>query len=179
MVRVFIIGGLLLTLLAGGIALASGRPATSNAGMRGPATCSPTLITLPEAEILIYIMPDSKEVRKLGQDVTWLTDSQAVSMSVYDGTDYYIFWVTSSGPSQGSNSVGYYAVNKHTADVLLLGAGYPRMVISKELEGVERLFRRASCIGPSTIKKYRFRDPVAGGKSLTPEEVCGRAACPR
>lgn len=147
----------------------------AQAGPHGATSvCNATPITLSEAETLIYIMPASQEVRTTGQDVTWLVDSKAVSMTKYDGADYYIFYVTFTGPTEGSSTVGYYAVNKHTADVLELLGEYPQIVTSEELDGVQRIMRRAHCIDAATIKEYRFRNPEAGGAPISPKDLCGR-----
>ncbi len=148
---------------------------TARAGGKKAATaCRATPITLSEAETLIYIMPVSQQIRTRGQDVTWLVDSQAVSMAKYDGADYYIFYVTFTGPTEGSPTLGYYAVNKHTADVLDLVGQHPQIVTSEELDGVQRIMRRAHCIDAPTIKGYRFRNPEAGGAPLSPKDLCGR-----
>lgn len=71
-------------------------------------------------------------------------------------SDYYHFWVVHTLPTEGSKTVGHYAVNKHTADVWI-EVPEPEMVTSPLLEGIQRILRKAHHIETPTILKYRNR----------------------
>jgi len=108
-------------------------------------------INLYEAEILIYVMPDSAAVRAQHSDVDW---ERTLSRDI-NQRDYFFFWVldTSVGHPYSSGTVGNYAVNKHTADVW--GLDPTRLVSSTELRGVQKILRAEHDITAATIKKYR------------------------
>jgi len=109
------------------------------------------LLGLHEAEILIYLLPDAHEVRKQGMDVGW----ELQTGSDFNQKDFFVFWVVNAKRPNvnGSVTLGYYAVNRHTADVWVdVVNGF---VVSKELEGVQRILRRAHHIDEATIAMYR------------------------
>jgi hypothetical protein len=115
----------------------------------------PESIALHEAEILIYIMPPAQEVRKQGWDIGWeLQTSPDLNQE-----DYFVFWVVNSKRPNvnGSVTIGYYSVNKHTADIW--DDNFGSFVKGTELEGVQAILRRAHHIDGATTEQYRSRRP--------------------
>lgn len=115
----------------------------------------PEPIALYEAEILVYIMPAAQGVRKQGWDVGWeLQTSPDLNQE-----DYFVFWVVNSKRPNvvGSVTIGYYGVNKRTADVW--DDNFGKFVEGKELKGVQAILRRAHHIDEATIRQYRSRRP--------------------
>lgn len=116
------------------------------------------LLALHEAEILIYLLPDAQEVRKQGMEVGW----ELQTGPDFDQKDFFVFWVVNATRPHvhGSRTLGYYAVNRHTADVSDFSIeAVNQFVLSKELEGVRRILRKAHHIDDATITKYRSRHP--------------------
>lgn len=71
-------------------------------------------ISIVEAEILLYVSPIAERVRANNSDIAMELQTSAK----LNQDDYYFFWVYDSvRHSNGSVTVGYYAVNKHTAEV--------------------------------------------------------------
>ena len=71
-------------------------------------------INMTDAEILLYVSPTGEAVRARGSDIAM----QRQTSVKLNQADYYFFWVyDSERHSNGSVTVGYYAVNKHTAQV--------------------------------------------------------------
>ncbi len=90
-------------------------------------------LTRAEAEILIYIMPISKQIRRDGFDVGW---------EVREGDDAFHFHVYNSKRkcSQGcSLTVGNYTVNRVTFAVT---DDSEKPVTSREMSGVQKILRR-------------------------------------
>jgi hypothetical protein len=52
-------------------------------------------------------------------------------------------------------TVGFYAVNKHTADVW--DTTMDQMIKSRELVGIQRLLRSAHAIDERVIRRFRSR----------------------
>ena len=73
--------------------------------------------------------------------------------------DFYNYWVfTSKRPDvEGSVTVGYFSVNKRTADVW--DDDNENVVDAVELEGVERILRRAHHIDEKTLQKFSSLRP--------------------
>ncbi len=118
-------------------------------------TFKPESIALHEAEILIYIMPAAQEVRKQGWDIGWeLQTSPDLNQK-----NYFVFWVVNSKRPNvnGSVAIGYYSVNKNTADIW--DDNFGSFVKGAELEGVQAILRRAHHIDDATIEQYRSRRP--------------------
>jgi hypothetical protein len=115
----------------------------------------PELIALHEAEILIYIMPVAQEVRKQGWDIGW----ELQTSTDLNQEDYFVFWVVNpKRPNvNGSVTIGYYSVNKHTADIW--DDNFGKFIEGAELEGVQAILRRAHHIDEATIQQYRSRRP--------------------
>ena len=110
-----------------------------------------TDLSVWDARILIYLSPASKQVRKAGFDVIL---EQARSPN--EG-DYYMFQVLSTGPCKMcSANVGYFLVNKHTADVRKMDDAerFP-FITNRELAGVQRIMRGAHRITSEVIERYR------------------------
>jgi hypothetical protein len=74
-----------------------------------------TRLSAAEARILIYISPAGDALRANGSDIGLEQQTGAQ----LNQADYYYFWVYNAKRQQpgGSVTIGYYAVNKHTADV--------------------------------------------------------------
>jgi len=63
-----------------------------------------------------------------------------------DQANFYYFWVyNAKRQSNGSVTIGYYAVNKHTADVW--DTVEQKQISSKLMVGVQRIIRGARHIG--------------------------------
>lgn len=120
-----------------------------------PAKCHPSLIALYEAEILIYLLPQAQQIRSDGFDIGWDLQTSAK----LNQADYYIFFVINAKrPSYGSVTVGYFGVNKHTADVWSLDRE-GEIISSTEIQGVQRILRQAHCIDQATVDRYRSAKP--------------------
>lgn len=103
-------------------------------GAYGPDKAEP--ITLPEAEILIYLMPASQELRKQGFDVGWdISRSQNPDMF-----QFFVFNAKRKCPEGCSVTIGNFAVNKHTAEVT--STDTDTVLTSPELSGVQAILRR-------------------------------------
>lgn len=127
-----------------------------NAGSETPPLAAPSgEIALHEAEILIYLLPQAQELRSQGMDIGWeLQTSPKLKQK-----DFYSFWVVNSKrPNvQGSVTVGYFSVNKHTAEVW--SNDKEKTVSSAELEGVEKILRMAHHIDDATLRKFGSLHP--------------------
>ena len=116
---------------------------------------SATQITLEEAEILIYLLPAAQTTRSHGMDIVW----ELQTSSKLDQNDFYVFWVVNNKRQNvyGSNTIGYYAINKHTADVWSMDQS--EFVSATELDGVQALVRKTHSITETVIQKYRHLRP--------------------
>jgi hypothetical protein len=106
-----------------------------------------TLLTREEAEILIYLIPEAHAERDRGRDVSWTLGPNS--------ENFYDFWVVANGKpglGLGSETVGYYAVNKHTGDIWATAS--MRRVTSPELQGAQKIIRAAHHIDDGVLKKY-------------------------
>lgn len=123
-----------------------------------PATHSakePNFIRLEEAEILVFLLPQAAELRRQGMDVGW----ELQTGPKLNQADFYTFWVVNSTRPhvEGSVTVGYFAVNRHSAEVWSLDKG--EFVSSPEIEGIQRIVRRAHSIDDALIRQYHSRRP--------------------
>ena len=68
--------------------------------------------------------------------------------------DFYTFWVVNSKrPNhEGSVTIGYFSVNRHTANIW--DDDNEQLVSTSELEGVEKILRRARHIDEKTVAKF-------------------------
>ena len=96
----------------------------------------PEPISLSEAEILIYLMPASQELRKQGFDVGWELEQ------TFPGSNSFHFLVYNAKRkcTGCSVTIGSFAVNKNTADVEDLDLGVP--VTNQEIRGVQAILRK-------------------------------------
>ncbi|MGH9756305.1 MAG: hypothetical protein ACRD4M_01085 [Candidatus Acidiferrales bacterium] len=129
-------------------------PAAAVQGRHIQAGCAPTEISASEAEILIYFLPASEAVRAQGYDVGWeRQESQKLNQK-----DFYVFWVyDATRPSNGSVTVGYFSVNKHTGEVW--GDSEEQFITSKSILAIQKILRRNHCINEGIIRKYTDRRP--------------------
>lgn len=112
-----------------------------------------SVLSVTDARILVYLSPAAKAVRRAGFDVYM---EQAKS-EAYNQSDYYVFQMFDTRPCEAcSANVGFFAVNKRSADVRDLDASerYP-LVSSAELKGVQSLLRDAHGITSEMVKRYR------------------------
>ena len=113
---------------------------------------TPSQLSLSDARILVYLTPAAKQVRKTGVDVFM---EQSTSDKI-NQKDYYVFQMLSTRECDAcSANVGYFAVNKHTADVRDFDADDQRLLTSKEMAGVQHILKDAHYITADVIKQYR------------------------
>jgi len=112
-------------------------------------------ITLYEAEVLIYLLPEAHEVRSQGMDVGW-EQQQSPSLNL---DDFFVFWVVNAKRKDvhGSVTIGFFSVNKHTADIWDNDLG--DFVVTPELQGVQRILREAHHIDEGTVQKFHSQRP--------------------
>src|SRR5262250_3106116 len=97
-------------------------------------------LTLSDAEILVYLTPAAEAVRKTGVDVV-RDESTSEKLNL---NDYYVFQILSTRTCEAcSTTVGHFAVNKHTADVLTLDVDDYRLLTGGEIDGIQRIIRKA------------------------------------
>jgi len=123
------------------------------------ASTPPEQIALHEAEILIYLLPQAQELRNRGMDIGWeLETSPKLNQQ-----DFYTFWVVNSKrPNvQGSVTIGYFSVNKHTAEVW--DDDREKLMSSSELEGIQRILRQAHHIDETTLRRFSPLQPRTSG----------------
>ena len=102
----------------------------------------PKALAPHEAEILIYLMPIAHQLRSEGMDIGW--ELQTGERHRYPSKDYFVFWViviNAKPKGTGSVTIGYFAVNKRTADVCDMDL--EQVLTSPELKGVQWILRRA------------------------------------
>jgi hypothetical protein len=107
-------------------------------------------VALHEAEILIYLLPQAQDLRGQGMDIGWeLQTSPKLNQE-----DFYTFWVVNSKRPivQGSDTVGYFSVNKHTAEVW--ANDKEKTVTTAELKGIEKILRKAHHIDDAALRKF-------------------------
>lgn len=122
------------------------------------ATQSPQAepLSLTEAEVLVYLLPRAREVRRQGGRIGWEVETGPSQNT----TDFYNFWVVDNKQQGhiGSVTLGYFSVNKHTADVW---DQVSDKVISpdEELQGIQKILRDGHHINAQTLEKYRDVNP--------------------
>jgi hypothetical protein len=106
-------------------------------------------VTLTEAEILLYFVPEAKELRSHGLSVGWEQQTGAK----LNQADFYIFWVVDNKRPgvHGSVTVGYFAVNKYTGDVWNMDKS--DFVSTPEITGIQEIVRKTHSISPSVINQ--------------------------
>ncbi len=95
-------------------------------------------LTLSEAEILIYLMPASRQLRQQGFDVGW--DLERASIQGADSFRFQVFNAKRKCPEGCSVTIGYFGVDKHTAEVEDLDAH--KVVTNEEIRGVQAILRK-------------------------------------
>ncbi len=112
-------------------------------------------LSLEEAEILIYLLPEAHELRRQSMDVSWeLENGEKLNQS-----DFFIFWVTNAKRPhhEGSVTVGHFGINKHNAEIWSLDGN--QFVSTPEIEGAQKIIRRANSMDQSVIQQYHSRRP--------------------
>lgn len=95
--------------------------------------CQSTELTKYDAEILLCLLPASMALRHKGRSVAW----EEQTSSAMNRKDFYVFYVYDASASVNSSpTVGYFAINKHTAEVWNIGA--VDFVQSDDLLAVQR-----------------------------------------
>jgi hypothetical protein len=131
-----------------GLSLGSGQSAPQG------SACRPSELTLSDAEILVYLLPESESVRKGGWDVGW----ELQTNPNLNQKDFFTFWVyNATRPSSGSVTIAYFAINKHTGDVWDTSVG--QIVQSRDLSVIQKILRKGHCIDDSVIKTYGAQKP--------------------
>jgi hypothetical protein len=112
-------------------------------------TAPPEQIAPYEGEILIYVLPEAQELRSQGMDVGWEREKNPK----LNQRDFYTYWVVNSKrPNvQGSVTIGYFSVNRHTAEVW---DDNGKRVDNSELAGIEKILRQAHHIDEATLRKF-------------------------
>ncbi len=126
--------------------------ATRSVSVGSPGSPAPQSVSLCEAEILVYLLPQAHDLRADGMDVAWALETGPE----LNQKDFYNFWVVNAKRKghSGSVTVGYFSVNKYTADVLDARQQY---VVTPELQGVQRILRKGHGIDEAAIREYRSR----------------------
>jgi hypothetical protein len=124
-------------------------------GALSTSSTGPELLTLHDAEVLIYLLPAAHSNRAAGRDINWERELAAE----LNQADFFYFWVTGTNPPPGVGSVtvGHFAVSKHTGEIW--STVPEEHVESAELRGVQEILRRAHGIDSSTVAKYRGGKP--------------------
>jgi hypothetical protein len=122
-------------------------------------SCRPSELKKYEAEILIYLTPEASEARKAGEKVSWELQSSVK----LNQNDFFVFYLYNVGaPESSSPTIGYFAVNKHTAEVWNMNS--KELLHSAELLSVGEIFRRGHCIDEQTVRSYSSAKPdIASG----------------
>jgi len=109
----------------------------------------PTPLAPHEAELLLYLLPDVRELRSRGQEIGWHLDASPRPPA----DECYHYWVLNSSVGEwASPNVGYYAVHRWTAEIW---RAVPwDKVVDTELQGAQEILRKGHGIGGSVFKKY-------------------------
>lgn len=115
-------------------------------------------ISLEEADIVIYVLPQCVESRNRGIDVQWVSWEPKAG---YNTADYYFFEVRAEkATGRGwSGIIGHFGVNKHTADARSIDDPDTPNITGAELSGIQRIIRSARHITPEMVRR-RGREPV-------------------
>jgi len=124
----------------------------------GTREAQPKSLSLAEAEILVYLVPDADQVRKAGCDV----EAEWQRSSKLDQTNFFTFWLLRRGKKVGCSAwpidVSYFSVNKRTGSVWD-DMPEPHRVTSPTLNGVLKIIRRENGITKATLRKYDALKP--------------------
>ncbi len=115
-------------------------------------------LSLEEAKILVYLVPEAEQVRKAGCDVTAALQTNPK----LDQTNFFTFWLIRSGTNKECNTwpvdISYFSVNKWTGDIWD-DIPKPHRISSPTLDGVLEIIRREKGISETTIRKYGSLKP--------------------
>jgi hypothetical protein len=111
-------------------------------------------ISLSEAEILIYALPEAHDVRAEGMEIGWELQADSRQESKHF---YYFFVYNTKRQGAASVTVGHFAVNRHTAEVW--DTVLVKRVESPELGGIQRIVRRARGIARQAMKQFSGLEP--------------------
>lgn len=116
--------------------------------------CEPSELTVSDAEILVYLLPDSVATRDRGRKVGWELQT-GVQLDQKDFFVFYVYDVTA--PQDSSPTIGYFGVNKHTAEVWDMNR--EEFVQAKDLLAVQGILRKGHCIAEELLKTYSSKRP--------------------
>lgn len=107
-------------------------------------------LSLTEAEILIYLLPEAHQVRQEGMDVGWELETG----STWNQRDFYNFSVVNAKRKNvGSNAIGFFSVNKRTGEVWDDIPSAER-VNNIELQGIQKILREGHHIDAQQLTKF-------------------------
>jgi len=118
------------------------------------AECRASELTQSDAEILIYLLPQSAAVREKGNAVGWELQTNP-RLNQKDFFNFYLYDV--NAPDSGSPTVGYFSVNKHSAEVW--DASSLVTVDSRDLREIQTILRKGHCVSGEIVKKFGDRRP--------------------
>jgi hypothetical protein len=118
------------------------------------AGCRASELTQSDAEILIYLLPQSAAVREKGNVVGWDLQTNP-RLNQKDFFNFYLYDV--NAPDSGSPTVGYFAVNKRTAEIW--DANSLVLVDSRDLREIQKILRKGHCVSSETVKEFGDRRP--------------------
>ncbi len=117
-----------------------------------------TSLSVEEAEILVYLVPDADHVRNAGCDV----DAEPQTSPKLDQTIFFTFWLVRTGKKARCLAwpvdVSYFSVNKRTGSVWD-DMPEPHRVTSSTVNGVLKIIRRKNGITEATLRKYDALKP--------------------
>jgi hypothetical protein len=131
---------MVLTLIA--VLLCSGQSAPRNQD-------GATLLSRTEAALLVYLTPPVSSFRKATGQVPFFESLE----SDFNCDDYYVLYVSDPRPTEGTPTIGTFAVNKHTADVTNVGP--ITEVEDPDLLGAQQILRAEHHIGDAVRKEFR------------------------
>jgi hypothetical protein len=118
------------------------------------AGCGASLLAQSDAEILIYLLPQSAAVREKGNTVGWEIQTNP-RLNQKDFYNFYLYDLAARADS--SPTIGYFSVNKHTAEVWDADNGAP--VDSRDIREIQRILRKGHCIGDQVVREFSDRRP--------------------
>jgi hypothetical protein len=126
----------MITVLLAGFSAKEGKAANA---------CNPSTLTDDEAQILLYVSPPAVLARESGTDVVF---ERSEPDEQFPAGRFFVAAITSLRPTRlsslGNGDLGYFIVDKQTAEVQSLGD--LSTVKGKELGRVQALLRHSHCI---------------------------------
>jgi hypothetical protein len=136
------------------VCLCFGRYSTTDNRPLAAAECRASELTPSDAEILIYLLPQSAAVRGKGKVVGWELQTNP-RLNQKDFYNFYLYDLAAQ--ADGSPTVGYFSVNKHTAEIWDADNAAP--VDSRDLREIQKILRKGHCIGDQIVKEFSDRRP--------------------